>query len=66
MRVMFGNHIELCKTIVHSNGCRFLVITTMNNVVYTVHCIHDEIATALYNRALTNGYIDVSNFDYSN
>jgi hypothetical protein len=66
MRVKFGNHIDLCKRVTHSEGSNILLITTVYNSLYTVDCTDEAIATELHNKVLVDGYIDVSNFYYSN
>lgn len=66
MRVKFGNHIDLCKRITHSDGSKLLLITTINNSLYTVNCEYVSVARNLHNKALIDGYIDVSDYDYSN
>lgn len=66
MRVKFGNHIDLCKSIRQLGGSHLLLITTMFNDVYTVDCGGRETATQMINKALVDGYIDVSDFGYSN
>lgn len=63
MRVKFGNHIDLCLRIRISDN--LLLITTTNSV-YTVDCGSYVKASAMYCNALLNGYIDVSEFEYSN
>lgn len=65
MRVKFGNHIDFCRRITHSEGSGILIITTMNDV-YTVDCITNGIATTLYAQMLVHGYIDVSGYKWSN
>ena len=66
MRVRFGNHIDLCQRVTHSEGSRLLLITTVYDSLYTVDCINNETATGLYNKVLVDGYIDVSELRYSN
>jgi hypothetical protein len=66
MRVKFGNHIDLCKRVTHPVGSNLLLITTVYNSIYTVDCISDTMATELHNKVLVDGYIDVSDFYYSN
>ena len=66
MRVKFGNHIDLCKRVTHSEGSSLLLISTVHNSLYTVECEDEEIAEGLYWKMLVDGYIDVSNFEYSN
>lgn len=66
MRVRFGNHIDLCNRVTHTDGSKFLLITTVYNATYIVDCVSNEIATELYNKVLVNGYIDVSEFSYNN
>lgn len=66
MRVKFGNHIDLCKRITHSDGSKLLLITTINNSLYTVDCKYESVARNWFNKALVDGYIDVSDYDYSN
>lgn len=65
MRVRFGNHIDLCKRVTYSGGT-ILIITTMYNRVYTVNCENEPTASKSYEEILTNGYLDVSEFEYSN
>lgn len=72
MRVRFGNkttnynHIESCKNITHRKGSDILIITTLRNSLYTVKCKTIEQADDLYEQAFINGYIDVSDCEYSN
>lgn len=66
MRVKFGNHIDLCKRVRRSEGSHILLITTEYNELYTVDCFSYEMATELYNKVFIDGYIDVSDFYYSN
>lgn len=65
MRIKFGNHIDLCKRVSYSGGA-LLIITTVYNDVYTVNCKSEYNASKLYKEALVNGYLDVSDFEYSN
>ena len=65
MRVKFGECIYLCRKIEYTAGHGLLFITTIYNHVYTVDCFKDYVAATLYNKALVNGYIDVSIFAYS-
>lgn len=65
MRVKFGNHIDWCKRVTHPEGSNLLLITNANSV-YTVDCVTERYAEDLFNRVLTNGYIDVSYLNYSN
>lgn len=66
MRVKFDNHIDLCKRVTHSERSHLLLITTVYDELYTVDCTSDVMATELYNKVLTDGYIDVSHFYYNN
>lgn len=66
MRVKFGNHIDLCKRVTHSEGSHLLLVTTIYNDLYTIDCFSYEMATELHDKVLVDGYIDVSNFYYSN
>lgn len=65
MRIRFGNHIDLCKRVTYSGGT-ILIITTMYNSVYTINYENEFIASKSYEEVLTNGYLDVSEFEYSN
>lgn len=65
MRARFGNHIELCTRVRHTEGSKLLLISTSNGV-YVVDCADVVVAENLLNKALIDGYIDVSCFDYSN
>ena len=65
MRVKFGNHIDLCNRVTHSEGSNILLITTKNSV-YVVDCGTEARARELFYKVLSNGYIDVSNLSYSN
>lgn len=65
IRIRFGNHIDLCKR-VSCSGDIFLIITTIYNSVYTVNCKNESTASKSYEEILTNGYLDVSEFEYSN
>lgn len=65
MRVRFGNHIDLCKRISYS-GATILIITTIYNSVYAVNCENESTASKLYEESFKNGYLDVSEFEYSN
>ena len=66
MRVKFGNHIDLCKRISHSEGSSLLLITTIYDSLYIVDCKDESVARNLHNKALIDGYIDVSDYYYSN
>lgn len=65
MRVKFGNHIDLCDRVTHSEGSKILLITNRNSV-YTVNIGNVEKAEELFNQALVDGYLDVSDYEYSN
>ena len=65
MRVKFGNHIDLCNRITHSEGSSLLLITNRNGV-YTVNIRNVTEAEELFNQALVDGYLDVSDYEYSN
>lgn len=65
IRIRFGNHIDLCKRVSYSGGT-ILIITNICNSMYTVNCKNKSIASKLYKEILTNGYLDVSEFEYSN
>lgn len=65
MRVRFGNHIDLCKRISYSGGT-ILIITTIYNSVYAVNCENESKASKMYEEILIGGYLDVSEFEYSN
>ena len=66
MRVKFGNHIDLCKRIRHSDNSALLLITTIYDTIYTVNCGSYRAALELYHKAFVDGFIDVSNLQYSN
>lgn len=66
IRIRFGNHIDLCKRVSYSGAGTLLVITTIYNSVYTIDCKNESIALKSYEEILTNGYLDVSEFEYSN
>lgn len=65
MRVKFGNHVDLCYRVTHSEGSKVLLITNRNSV-YTVNIGNVEKAEELFNQALVDGYLDVSDYEYSN
>ena len=65
MRVKFGNHIDLCDRVTHSEGSKILLITNRKSV-YTVNIRNVEKAEELFNQALVYGYLDVSDYEYSN
>lgn len=65
MRIKFGNHVDLCKRVSYSEG-NFLIVTTMYDQVYTINCGNKVIASRLYEEILVEGYLDVSEFEYSN
>ena len=71
MRVKFGNqtarwnHIAFCVNVSWGGG-KLLNITTFNNGVYVVDCKSAETAKRLYDSMLEYGFIDVSEFEYSN
>lgn len=65
IRVRFGNHIDLCKRVSYIGGT-LLIITTIYNSVYTVNCKNESTALKSYEEILANGYLDVSEFEYSN
>lgn len=64
MRIKFGNHIDLCKRVTCSGN--LLLITTVYNDLYTVDCESESTASRLYEEVLFKGYLDVSEFEYSN
>lgn len=66
IRIRFGHHIDLCKRVSYSDAGTLLVITTIYNSVYTIDCKNESIALKSYEEILTNGYLDVSEFEYSN
>lgn len=66
IRIRFGHHIDLCKRVSYSGAGTLLVITTIYNSVYTVDCKNESTASKSYEEILTNGYLDVSEFEYSN
>lgn len=41
-------------------------MTTVYNSIYTINCGNKLTALRLYEEVLTDGYIDVSEFEYSN
>lgn len=65
MRVKFGNHVDLCDRVTHSEGSKILLITNRNSV-YIVNIENVEKAEDLFNQALVDGYLDVSDYEYSN
>lgn len=65
MRIKFCEHIDLCKRVSYSGGA-LLIITNIYNSVYTVNCKSESTASKLYEEILTNGYLNVSEFEYSN
>lgn len=65
MRVKFGNHVDLCNRVTHSEGSKMLFITNKNSV-YVVNIGNVEKAEELLMRALVYGYLDVSEYEYSN
>jgi len=65
VRVKFGNHIDECSRVRHSDNSNLLLITTGNSV-YAVNCGTKETAAELLQKVLTDGYIDVSHLQYSN
>lgn len=66
IRIRFGHHTDLCKIVSYSGTGTLLVITTIYNSVYTVDCKNESTASKSYEEILTNGYLDVSEFEYSN
>lgn len=66
IRIQFGHHIDLCKRVSYSGVGTLLIITTIYNSVYTVDCKNKSTALKLYEELLINGYLDVSEFEYSN
>lgn len=64
IRIRFGHHTDLCKRVSYSGSGTFLVITTICNSVYTVDCKNESTASKSYEEVLTNGYLDVSEFEY--
>ena len=66
IRIRFGHHTDLCKRVSYSGTGTLLVITTIYNSVYTVDCKNESTASKSYEEVLTNGYLDVSEFEYSN
>ena len=65
MRVKFGDHVDLCKRVSYSGGS-MLIITTVYNAVYTVECRDKAVAARLYENVLEYGFINVSEFEYTN
>lgn len=65
MRIKFGNHIDLCDRVTHLEGSKILLITNRNSV-YTVNIGNVGKAEELFNQALVDGYLDVSDYEYSN
>lgn len=65
MRVKFGNHVDLCDRVTHSEDSSLLLITN-RNCVYTVNVVDVSKAEDLFNQALVDGYLDVSDYEYSN
>lgn len=65
MRVRFKDRIEIAKRITYRNGSTHLIIVTLYDTLYAVECGSVEVASMLYEEALTNGYIDVSECSYS-
>lgn len=65
MRVKFGNHIDHCIRIRHPKDSSILLITT-NNSLYTVECGRIGTAERLFYKMLSDGFIDVSYYEYSN
>lgn len=65
MRVNFKTHICFCHKVSHSEGSKILLFTT-NNDIYVVDMITCENALVAYNKLLTDGYYDVSEYEYNN
>ena len=66
MRVKFGSRIKLCKVATHSENSSLLILTTNDNEVYTVDMLTPENAEKNFNKLLQFGYLDVSEYEYSN
>ena len=65
MRVKFNDHIYLCAKVTHTPNSKLLLFITSNGV-YTVDMKTSENAKTYYENILINGYLNVSDFEYSN
>jgi len=65
MRVRFGDGIYLCTKASHNAGSK-LILFTNSNGVYTVDMGTADNADKFYFKVLTDGYCDVSLYEYSN
>lgn len=68
MRVKFGNRIKLAKRITHTeNTDTFLVTTFFDKEIYVVNTnMPQEETERMWEQIFTLGYVDFSNFEYSN
>ena len=65
MRVKFGKRIYLCTVATHTEESNLLLLTTPNGV-YTVDAVSLSQAENIHHKLLTDGYCDVSEYEYSN
>ena len=65
MRARFNKSIYLCTKVTHSYDSGLLLFTTSNGV-YVVNIEDVDKAQELFLKMLTDGYCDVSDYEYSN
>jgi len=65
MRVKFGNSIYLCTKVSHTPNSKILLFTTSNGV-YSVDMKNSINSLSYYYEILTEGYCDLSEYEYSN
>ena len=63
MRIRFGNKIYLCTIAKHTEGSTLLLLTTHYGV-YIVDMVHSNTAKVIYNMLLTDGYCDLTGYNY--
>ena len=68
MRVKFGNKIYESEQIIYPGGVGNILYVSYPKGSYEVTCSNDELAKELFDRALTDGYVDFNSqyIDYDN
>lgn len=64
IRIRFRDSTCLCNRISYGGGV-LLFITTTENEVYIVNCENESTALKMYKEALTEGRLDISEFEYA-
>ena len=67
MRVKIGNRVlEIYQATVPGSKDRIIMLNTYRNEIYSVDCESVQGALFVLNKLLTEGYYDMSKFDYNN